>query len=313
MKSSITRIMFVGFLLCFWSIPVFAGETIRPMPGADPGPNATGEITAYVGKKGLTCPADYEPGDYLANPYKDEKPLYRIDHTNITKYENRLSPGQITRIKRNKNFYLNIYPTHRNFTLRKEVYAAIDKNLKTCKLGKDNDMQGYNGAVAFPIPENGVQAAWNIKRQYLGDDTYKDDTRRVVSPSGRIRKELQYTQVLNMDENRLLSKIPNPDNVATKILSLYTYPADKAGMGTLIVQYTDDRPDATWLYLPMLRRVRRAPTLDSGAQVDGESTMDELGFMFRGRINDWNWKLLGKKELYIPVNNYDMFKVGTPD
>ncbi len=83
MKSSITRIMVVGFLLCLWSIPVYAGETI--MPGADLGPNATGEITAYVGKKGLTCPADYEPGDYLANPYKDEKPLYRIDHTNITK------------------------------------------------------------------------------------------------------------------------------------------------------------------------------------------------------------------------------------
>jgi len=101
--------------------------------------------------------------------------------------------------------------------------------------------------------------------------------------------------------------------VSKKIVSLYSYPRDKSGQGVLIHQYKDDRPDDTWLYLPALRRVRRAPTLDHGAQVDGESTMDEMGSMFRGRINDWNWKLLGKKELYIPVNNYEMWKVGTPD
>jgi len=312
MKSSIVRIMVAGFLLCIWSIPVFADEPI--MPGVDPGPNPTGEITAFKGTKGLTCPADYISGDFIANPYKGEKPLYRIDHTNVEKYENRLSPGQIARIKRNKNFYLNIYPTHRHFVFPKEVYTAIDKNMKTCKLGSDNMLQGYNGAVAFPIPENGLQAAWNIKRPFSGDDITKTDTRRLVSPSGRIRKEIQYTEVFNMDENRLLSNIENPDKVARKLISLYTYPADKAGVGVLIFQYIDDnRRDSTWLYIPTLRRVRRAPTMDEGSQIDGESTMDEFGYFFRGRVNDWNWKLLGKKELYIPDNNYDMWQVDTPD
>jgi hypothetical protein len=311
MKSLIVRIMGAGFLLCIGSLPVFSGEAI--MPGSDPGPNTTGEITAYTGKKGLACPTDYEPGDYLTSPYNEEKPLYRIDHTNVAEYESRLSPGQIARIKRNKNFYLNVYPTHRHFEFPEEVYDAIDMNQKTCELNSENELQGYNGAVAFPIPENGVQAAWNIKRFFSGEDAYTSDTRRLVSPSGRIRKETQYTRAINLDENRLLSELPNPDNVATKIISLYTYPADKAGGGVLIHQYTDDRPDDTWLYLPSLRRVRRAPTLDYGAQLDGESTMDEMGAFFRGRINDWNWKLLGKKELYVPANNYDMWKVGTPD
>jgi len=41
--------------------------------------------------------------------------------------------------------------------------------------------------------------------------------------------------------------------------------------------------------------------------------MDDLAFEFRGPINDWNWKLLGKKEMYIPMNNYDMWQVGAPD
>ena len=311
MKSSIIRKVVAGFLLCVGPGAAFAGESI--MPGSDPGPNENGEITAYTGKQGLVCPADYEPGEYLANPYGDEKPLYRIDHTNVAEYEHRLSPGQIARIKRNQNFYLNIYPTHRHFEFPEEVYAAINENQKTCKLNSENELEGYNGAVAFPIPENGAQAAWNIKRFFSGEDAYSSDTRRLVSPSGRVRKETQYTKAINLDENRLISELPNPDKVATKIISLYTYPADKAGGGVLIHQYTDDRPDDTWLYLPSLRRVRRAPTLDYGAQVDGESTMDEMGAFFRGRINDWNWQVLGKKEMYVPANNYAIWKVGTPD
>ena len=311
MKSVIVRLMGAGFLLCIGSIPVFGGEAI--MPGSDPGPNASGEITAYTGKKGLACPADYEPGDYLTSPYSEEKPLYRIDHTNVAEYASRLSPGQIARLEKNENFYMNVYPTHRHYEFPKEVYDAIHENQKTCSLNGENELLGYNGGVAFPVPENGVQAAWNIKRFFSGEDAYTHDTRRLVSPSGRIRKEIQFTQAINLDENRIISEVPNPDNVATKIISLYTYPADKAGGGVLIHQYTDDRPDDTWLYLPSLRRVRRAPTLDYGAQIDGESTMDEMGAFFRGRINDWNWKLLDKKELYVPANNYGMWKLGTPD
>jgi Protein of unknown function (DUF1329) len=311
MKSLIARTTVVGLLSCIGSIPAFSSDTI--MPGSDPGPNATGEITAYTGNKGLACPVGYESGDYLPSPYKEEKPLFRIDHSNLAQYENRLSAGQIARMKRSKNFYLNIYPTHRHFEFPEEVYTAIQKNQETCSLNNENELQNYNGAVAFPIPENGVQAAWNIKRFFSGEDAYKYDTRRLVSPSGRIRKEIQYTQAINLDENRLLSELPNPDDVASKIISLYTYPADKAGGGVLIHQYKDDRPDDTWLYLPTLRRVRRAPTLDHGAQVDGESTMDEIGAFFRGRINDWDWKLLGKKEMYVPANNYEMWKLGAPD
>ncbi len=311
MKNPIVRPAIAALLLSTLSMAASGSEAL--MPGSDPGPNESGEITAYTGNKGLACPADYKPGDYLPTPYKDDEPLFRIDHTNVADYEERLSPGQVARLKRNKDFYMNVYPTRRHFQFPEEVYAAINKNMQTTKLTSENELEDYNGAVAFPVPENGVQAAWNIKRFFSGEDAYTYDTRRLVSPSGRIRKEEQYTRAINLDENRLLSELPNPDDVATKILSLYTYPADKAGGGVLIHQYTDDRPDDTWLYLPSLRRVRRAPTLDHGAQVDGESTMDEMGAFFRGRVNDWDWKLLGKKELYVPVNNYEIWTVGTPD
>ena len=313
MKKSIIGTLVVVFFLCSYIQTGLAVEYPPPF-GAELGPNSTGEIPAWVGKKGLTCPANYKLGDFVVDPYKDEKPLFRIDHTNVAKYEARLSPGQIARIKRNKKFYFNVYPTHRNWVFPKVVTDATSKNLKTAKIDNKGMLQGFHGGIAFPTPENGLQAIWNIKKPYTGDDAIKTQVTRVVSPSGRIRKEVNYTRVINLDENRLGNKVPNPDKLARKIVSLATYPADKAGTGVLIVSYLDDRRnDSQWLYVPTLRRVRRAPTMSGGSQMEGESTLDELGYFFRGPVNDWNWKLLGKKEMYIPANSYSMYKVGTPD
>jgi hypothetical protein len=312
MKKLILVLLVTGFLLTFHTQTILAVET-TPV-GAEAGPNATGDITAWVGKKGLTCPADYDSGDFLPDPYKDDKLLYRIDQSNIAEYEHRLSPGQIARVKRNKNFYFNIYPTHRNWVLPKEHLEATAKNLKTASIDKDNILQGFNGGVPFPTPQNGIEAIWNIKKPYNGDDAIKRQVARIVSSSGRIRKEINYTRALVLDESRLFSKVPNPEKVATKILSIYTYPADKAGTGMLMFNYIDDnRKDSQWLYIPTLRRVRRAPTMSGGSQMGGETTLDELGYFFRGPVNDWNWKLLGKKEMYIPANAYSMYKAGTPD
>jgi len=312
MKNLIAVLLVAAFLLTVSTQTILAVET-TPV-GAEAGPNATGEITAWVGAKGLTCPADYEPGDFLPDPYKDDKPLYRIDYSNFTEYEARLSPGQIARLKRNKNFYMNVYPTHRNFDYPKEFHDKTAETRKTANIDSENMLQGFQGGIPFPIPQNGVEAIWNIKKIYNADDSYKTQASRVVSPSGRIKKEVNFSRVICFDENRLYSDLPNPDKAVRKILSLYTYPADKAGTGMLMINYIDDRRrDDQWLYIPTLRRVRRAPTLDGGSQFGGESTLDEFGYFFRGPINDWNWKLLGRKEMYIPANAYSMFKLGTPD
>jgi len=282
--------------------------------GADPAGSASGEITPFVGKGDLPCPPGYVKGQFLPNPYKDEKPLFRIDQSNVHKYEDRLSPGQVARLKRNKNFYMNVYPTHRNMEACDEYYAATEKTRKTVHLDDKKMLQGFQGGVPFPTPKNGVEAIWNVKRPYSADDAYITDCRRVVSPTGKVKKSIRRTNVLTYDERRVKSKLDNPDALSYKILAYYTYPADEAGTTYLTFGYLDDdRLEDAWIYLPGLRRVRRAPSLTGGGQLDGESTMDDLGYEFRGPVNDWSWKLLGKKEMYIPVNNYDMWTIGTPD
>jgi hypothetical protein len=312
MKASVTGIL-VLFFVVSWSSPQGHADEYTRM-GAVMGGNASGEITPYEGGKGLQCPSDYKVGQFLPNPYKDEKPLVRIDHANVDQHKERLAPGQIARLKRNENFYMNIYPTHRNLEFCEEFYLASEKNRESAHLDANNMLQGFNGGVAFPNPKNGVEAIWNVKRPYTGDDAVATECRRIVSPSGKIKKSVRTTKVLTYDERRVKSELKNPDELSYKIYAFYSYPADEAGTAYLTFGFLDDdRLEDAWIYLPTLRRIRRAPTLTGGGQLDGESTMDDLGFEFRGPVNDWNWKLLGKKELYIPVNNYDMWKIGASD
>lgn len=283
--------------------------------GAEAAGNATGEIPPFEGAKGLKCPADYQKGEYLPNPFRDEKVLFVINAANVDKYKDRLSPGQVARLVKNPNYYMNIYPSHRIYEHPEVYYEATEKNVKTCHLSKDKNMLiGYNGGVPFPYPKNGLEAIWNVKKPWAGNDLETDDCRRVVSPSGKIRKSRWTTKILAFDETRLYDKWPNPNGVTMKILSYYTYPADREGEAALSVGYVDDRRELdVWQYIPTLNRVRRAPTLIGGTQLDGESTVDEMGFDFRDHAYKWNWKLLGKKEMYVPENNYEMWGVDVPD
>jgi len=282
--------------------------------GAEAAGNPSGEIPAFEGAMELTCPQDYEKGEYLPNPYRKEKVLLKIDHTNVDKYQDRLSPGQVARLKMNKFFFMNVYPSHRNFDHPEGYYQAIEKNQKTTALNKEGFLQGFNGGIPFPFPKNGLEAIWNVKKPWAGDDLITDDCRRVVSPLGGIWKMRMTTKIMAFDETRLGNKVSNPDGVSMKILTVYTYPADRAGEASLAVAHIDDNKEQdVWVYIPALRRVRRAPTLQGGAQIDGEWTADELGFDFRDTASDWRWKLLGKKEMYIPANNYEMWKLNAKD
>ncbi len=311
MKSFMVSVFVLSFVVLGSYSASFAAADIS-LVGADPGPNESGEIPAWVGIAGLQCPADYEKGDFLPNPYEAEKPLYRIDHTNVDKYKHRLSFGQVTRLKRHKRFYMNIYPAHRNLEYLPEYYAATIETQKSVKIDEDNTLIGFKGGVAFPHAKNGLEAAWNVRRMYTSDDAMSSLVDRIVSPAGKIKKTIQIAKVMTLGEGRITHKLPNPNKLAQKIVAFYTYPADTAGTCFMAYSYLDStKLDETWLYLPTLRRVRRAPSMTGGGQIDGELCMDENGQEFRGNVNDWTWKLHGKKEHYVAYNCFSIFVKGT--
>ena len=57
---------------------------------------------------------------------------------------------------------------------------------------------------------------------------------------------------------------------------------------------------------PGLKRIRRAPTVccDNPYEgTDGHEFYDQVD-LFNGALDRYNWKLVGKKEMYIPYNGY---------
>ena len=86
-----------------------ADDRYTPMGALSAG-NNTGEIPAWTNNTDeFQCPDMFIKGNYLPNPYAEEKPLFHIDYTNVDQYSDRLRPGQIARLKKNKNFFMKIY------------------------------------------------------------------------------------------------------------------------------------------------------------------------------------------------------------
>jgi hypothetical protein len=81
--------------------------------GAVKAGNKEGTIPAYTG--GLTkAPAGYKADSgFWVDPYKDEKPLFRIDAKNAAQYADKLSEGQKMLMKKHASYYIDVYPSHR--------------------------------------------------------------------------------------------------------------------------------------------------------------------------------------------------------
>jgi len=86
-----------------------------------------------------------------------------------------------------------------------------------------------------------------------------------------------------------------------------TAPARLAGNILLVHEFVDQvkNPRQAWTYNPGQRRVRLAPNVaydNPGTAADGLRTNDDY-LMFNGATDRYNWKLVGKKEMYVPYNS----------
>ncbi len=279
--------------------------------GAERAGNADGSIPAWTG--GITNPpASYDPGRQHADPFPDDPVLFRISAADIDRFADKLSEGQKALLREYPDsWHLNVYPTRRSASYPDWVYAAVKANAATATVIREGKggVLGANVSSPFPRPKSGVEVIWNHNLRWRGIRIQRSFGQAAVTHKGR------YTVTLALQEwafpygappgSTLRDKFPN---LLLALKSKTIEPGLLAGQGNLTLEPIDQTADPrkTWQYSLALRRILRLPNVahDFPAfNVDNLRTIDEFD-MFNGSPEHYEWRLLGKRELYIPYNAY---------
>ncbi len=276
--------------------------------GAQKSGNAAGTIPAWTG--GITKPPEgYKPGDHHQDPFANDKVKFTIDGSNYNDYADQLSIGQKAMFAKYPDTYkMDVYQTRRSASFPQRIYQKTMENGKTGKLTSDGEgVTDVAEGFPFPNPKNAYELMWNHKLKYKGSGGVRYNNQVAPTASGR------YTVVKLKEE--LLGKYYTEGNTIADInnILLYFYqvvesPARLAGRILLVHETMDQtkQPRQAWIYNPGQRRVRRAPNVaydNPGTASDGLRTND-MTDMFNGAMDRFDWKVVGKKEMYVPYNSY---------
>ena len=285
--------------------------------GAEKAGNADGSIPAYTGGLANVPGYDAKTMPHFIDPYKSDKLLYSVNAQNMAQYDALLTPSNKIFMKRFPGYRLDVYPSHRSVRYPAWVLPNIVKNATTAKLGgpvEGDDLMGADAGgkaypgIPFPIPKTGYEVMWNhflhvapplshrISRGWLTDSggsvsliSQIDEWlfHPAYDKSGALGKAIGFDSTFGF--NVVLQDPPSSAGIV--FLNYYTYKGSEGGQ-------------KVWFYTPGQRRVRMAPEFAYDvpiASYGGVSLWDEV-FGFVGRMDRFDFKLVGKKEMLVPYN-----------
>ena len=286
-------------------------STLTPL-GAEKAGNKDGTIPVWEGAYSKPIPS-MGAGRY-GDPFSSEKPVLQITAQNAGQYAPKLSEGTQALLKKYPSFHIEVFPTHRTAGAPQWVYDNTFKAATSAKLTNNGlSFEGAWGGVPFPIPKNGNEVMWNHLvrpnppaldfnyRNFVGSS----DGKLTMASKGEFREMSAYYQ---KDGNA-----GKYDNIFLFTRFNTTAPSFKAGEAVVAHDSLDvSKEPQAWQYLVGQRRVRRTPTIGYDTPdfvASGANYFDEV-YGFLGRLDRYNWKLVGKQEMYIPYNNNRFFAGG---
>ena len=296
------------------------GAALTPS-GAEAAGNAAGTIPAWTGSK------SYRP-EQLQLRYADlqalrqkqpeavqaaiapkdagDKPRFVISKANAAQYASQLSAGQRALLEQVPEFQMRVFPSLRPAFNLPAVDAASRANALSASLEGTDKLSGAKLGVPFPIPQNGAEVIWNHKLKFRGSAVRRYNNEVIVARDGSY-------QLARIVEDVKLKygdpKAPSPieDGLILYYLQEVLSPKRIAGQLLLVHESTDQTEGgrSAWIYNPGLGRTRRAPNVgydNPKASADGLMFNDQTD-MYNGALDRYSWKLLGKREIYIPYNS----------
>jgi hypothetical protein len=204
---------------------------------------------------------------------------------------------------------MNVYPTRRSAAFPQAVYAETRANRGVAKLAPGGDgVTGTTGGIPFPEPKDGLEAIWNTTLRYRGD-TYATRWRQAAVTRGW-RLHAGRLRLTNSTSTTAISQAgAGARRQPARLHAADDHGAREPGGQMLLVDEPVDhaaQKRSSWSYDPGQRRVSPAPAVrydNPGTAADSLSTADDFQ-MYNGATDRYEWKLIGRQELYIPYNSY---------
>jgi hypothetical protein len=296
------------------------GADLTPM-GAEKAGNKDGTIPAWTG--GLCAPpAGWTPAQGYVDPFASDKVLFTVTKANAAQYKDKLTPGTLAMLDKYPEFKMNVYQTRRTACYPQSVYDEVKTISPKLEL-QGFGIAGGRSAVPFPIPKSGMEVIYNHQQRFLGGGVDREYHSFPVRANGDFYK-------IGAHEYRIFNQnldVPQ-DNLLLGFLSYFTAPATLEGTVFLVHEPLDQvkQARAAWIYNAGQRRVRRAPDLaydNINDGTEGLRTTDQFD-AYNGAPDRYDWKIVGKKEVYVPYNAFklsdkklkykqDMIRKNTPN
>ncbi|MBT0961620.1 DUF1329 domain-containing protein [Denitromonas sp. IR12] len=289
------------------------GGPLTPV-GGERAANADGNIPAWSGENPVLPGWDAKKlrGEFWK--YKGEKPKFSIDASNVDQHAERLSPGQIALIKQVQGYRADVYPTHRSCGVPDFVAENTKKNVGFAKIAEDGWTlkEAMLPGTPFPIPSSGIEAIWNQKMRYRGLSATWPNATANVSP----RRGGDEWITAGYDETMFwpwaaegATKLSETNSIYSHVYFTFLSPVALAGQAASITDYVNQPGTESYLYFPGQRRVRRLPSYAYDSPTLGfenQYALDETQ-VFMGAPDRFDWKLVGKKEIYVPYNSFGAY------
>jgi len=279
--------------------------TLTPM-GAERAGTADGAIPAWAG--GHTTPLPGAPGTARADPFVAEKPLVSISSNNMAAYQDKLTEGTKALLEKYPGTHrIDVYRTHRTAAAPPWVYENTARNALSGKLIDSSGgliPQGVYGGIPFPIPKSGAEAIWNHILRWRGGAIVSDVANYLGTSTGQ--RVLIFGGIGESQQPYYFE-----DGAADRFDAEYNVfrlqsdaPPSRAGEVFLEWDYFNPDQSLFWVYLPGQRRVRKLPNACCDMPLPssgGVLNFDEPD-VWNGRIDTYEWTLIGKREMFVPYN-----------
>lgn len=278
--------------------------------GAERAGSADGSIPAWTG--GMVGKSeDYFVNGRRIDPFAGEKPLFSITSSNMSQYGDKLTDGTKGMFaKYPDTFRIDVYKTQRAAAMPQWFYDATYQNATSTSVedkGDDFIPVGYAaGGVPFPIPKDGRELIWNHLIRWNGVAHQEQvDAVLITSEGHHVLTAASLNQFYYPNMVASQKGTTQPDGMFFKFKTVNSGPPIRTGEGLVVYNNVDSNLNRAWVYLTGQRRVRMLPNAccDTPSPASaGVMSFDEF-YVFANKPTRFDWKILGKKEIYIPYNS----------